>query len=221
MCGRYRRTTADEELAKRYHIPIPLQTDLPISWNIAPSQRVLAIRYNEETKQRSLDALWWGLIPSWAKDQKIAYKTINARVETVETVPSFRAAFKKRRCLLPADSFFEWKSGGTVKQPYSIGMKSGEPFVFAGLWEGWKPPGSDDWLRTCTIITCEPNELCSMIHNRMPVILPEEVHEAWLSGEVGKEILVPYACEAMTAWPISTRVNSPLNNDPAIVSRVD
>src|SRR4030088_1474161 len=143
MCGRYRRTTADEELAKRYHIPIPLQTDLPISWNIAPSQRVLAIRYNEETKQRSLDALWWGLIPSWAKDQKIAYKTINARVETVETVPSFRAAFKKRRCLLPADSFFEWKSGGTVKQPYSIGMKDGEPFVFAGLWEGWKPPGSD------------------------------------------------------------------------------
>src|SRR3979490_62236 len=120
MCGRYRRTTADEELAKRYHIPIPLQTDLPISWNIAPSQRVLAIRYNEETKQRSLDALWWGLIPSWAKDQKIASK--------------------KGRCLFPADSFFEWKSGGTVKQPYSIGMKDGEPFVFAGLWEGWKPP---------------------------------------------------------------------------------
>ena len=221
MCGRYRRTTADEELAKRYHIPIPLQTDLPISWNIAPSQRVLAIRYNEETKQRSLDALWWGLIPSWAKDQKIAYKTINARVETVETVPSFRAAFKKRRCLLPADSFFEWKSGGTVKQPYSIGMKDGEPFVFAGLWEGWKPPGSDDWLRTCTIITCEPNELCSMIHNRMPVILPEEVHEAWLNGSAGKEILIPFVAEEMTAWPISTRVNSPLNNDPAIVSRVD
>jgi len=221
MCGRYRRTTAEEELAKRYHIPIPRQTDLPISWNVAPSQNVLVIRKNPETGERSLDAIKWGLVPSWAKDEKIAYKTINARVETVDTAASYRAAFKKRRCLLPADSFFEWKKAGTVKQPYSIGMKDDAPFVFAGLWEGWKSPGSDQWLRTCTIITCEPNEFIATIHNRMPVILPEEHQEAWLSGKVGKEILTPYPADRMKAYPISTRVNSPRNNAPSMLERID
>jgi putative SOS response-associated peptidase YedK len=147
MCGRYRRTTSEEELAKRYHIPIPRQTDLPISWNVAPSQNVLAIRKNPETGERSLDALKWGLVPSWAKDEMIAYKTINARVETVDTSASYRAAFKNRRCLIPADSFYEWKKAGTVKQPYAIGLKSGEPFVFAGLWEGWPRPGTDECFR--------------------------------------------------------------------------
>src|SRR5260370_36996423 len=106
MCGRYRRTTSEEELARRYHIPIPRQRDLPISWNIAPSQDVLAVRYNSGTKQRSLDALRWGLIPYWAKDPRIAYKTINARVETVDTARSYRQAFKKRRCLIPPKHFF-------------------------------------------------------------------------------------------------------------------
>ncbi|HJY92938.1 MAG TPA: SOS response-associated peptidase [Candidatus Acidoferrum sp.] len=121
MCGRYRRTTQEEELARIYHIPIPKQTDLPISYNIAPSQKVLTIRFNPETQQRSLDALQWGLIPYWAKDPKIAYKTINARVETVDTAPSYRQAFRKRRCLIPADGFYEWKKvvGGEI--PYSIG----------------------------------------------------------------------------------------------------
>ena len=107
MCGRYRRTTSEEELARRYHIPIPPQRDLPISWNIAPTQDVLAVRFNPETKQRTLDSLRWGLIPSWAKDPKIAYKTINARVESVDTAPSYRQAFKKRRCLIPSDGFYE------------------------------------------------------------------------------------------------------------------
>src|ERR1700741_5577477 len=110
MCGRYRRTTSSEELARRYHIPIPPQRDLPISWNIAPTQDVLAIRFNPETKQRSLDALRSGLIPYWAKDPKIMNKTINARVETVDTAPSSRQAFKKRRCLIPADGFYEWRT---------------------------------------------------------------------------------------------------------------
>jgi putative SOS response-associated peptidase YedK len=220
MCGRYRRTTAEEELAKRYHIPIPRQTDLPISWNIAPSQSVLTIRRNPETSIRTLDELKWGLIPSWAKDEKIAYKTINARVESVDTASSYRGAFRKRRCLIPADSFFEWQRAGNLKQPYSIGVKSGEPFVFAGLWEGWKKPGSEDWLRTCTIITCEPNEFCSTIHTRMPVILPESVHEPWLNGSAGKEILIPFIAEEMAAYPISMRVNSPRNNDRAIIDPV-
>src|ERR1700756_5009195 len=141
MCGRYRRTTREEELARIYRIPIPAQPDLPISYNIAPSQEVLAIRLNPETKQRSLDRLRWGLVPYWAKDEKIGFKTINARAETVDTAHSFRIAFKKRRCLVPADGFYEWKKVIGGKIPYSIEMKDNSPFVFAGLWEGWRNSG--------------------------------------------------------------------------------
>jgi putative SOS response-associated peptidase YedK len=220
MCGRYRRTTSEEEIARQYHIPIPPELDLPISYNIAPTQNVLGIRFNPETKQRTLDALRWGLIPNWAKDPKIAYRTINARVETVDTAPSYRQAFKKRRCLLPVDTFFEWKKVVGGKIPHAIGMKDDSVFVFAGLWEGWKDPATEAWLRTCTIITGEPNELVREIHTRMPVILTEEVHDAWLSGEAGKEILVPFPADRMKAWPISLRVNSPKNNDPSILEPV-
>jgi putative SOS response-associated peptidase YedK len=224
MCGRYRRTTQEEELARRYNIPIPTQTDLPISWNIAPSQKVLVVRYNSETGRRSLDALRWGLIPSWAKDEKIGYKTINARMETVDTTPSFRGAFRKRRCLIPADGFYEWRKIGGRKAPFSIAMKDDRPFVFAGLWEGWKPPGSDEWLRTCTIITTEANELLAQIHNRMPVILPEELHAAWL-GESSvadpKTLLQPFPASEMKMLEISPRVNSPKNNDPDIIRPFD
>jgi len=120
MCGRYRRTTAQEELARRYHIPIPPQRDLPISWNAAPTQDVLVIRLHPETRQRPLDSLRWGLIPNWAKDPKIAYKTIKARVETIDTAPSYRQAFGKRLCLIPADGFFEWKKVPGGKIPYLI-----------------------------------------------------------------------------------------------------
>jgi putative SOS response-associated peptidase YedK len=220
MCGRYRRTSSEEEIARQYHIPIPPQLDLPISYNIAPTQDVLTIRFNPETRQRTLDALRWGLIPNWAKDPKIAYKTINARAETVDTAPSYRQAFKKRRCLIPVDTFFEWKKVLGGKIPHAIGMKDESVFVFAGLWEGWKPPGSEEWLHTCTIITGEPNELVRQIHTRMPVILPEEHHDSWLSGEAGKEILVPFPADRMKAWPISPRVNSPRNNDPGILEPV-
>src|SRR6516225_1945988 len=123
MCGRYRRTTSEEELARLYHIPIPSQTDLPISYNIAPSQKVLTIRFNPETQQRSLDALQWALIPYWAKDPKIAYRTINARAETVDKAPSFRKAFAKRRCLIPADGFYELRKTARPKLPFAIAMK--------------------------------------------------------------------------------------------------
>jgi putative SOS response-associated peptidase YedK len=170
MCGRYRRTTAEEEIARQFHIPIPPQLDLPISYNIAPTQNVLAIRRHPESGERTLDALRWGLIPNWAKDEKIAYKTINARVETVDTAPSYRQAFKKRRCLIPADGFYEWRKVAGGKIPYNIQMKDGRPFAFAGLWEGWKRSETEDWIRTCTIITGEPNELLREIHTRMPVI---------------------------------------------------
>ena len=134
MCGRYRRTTQEEELARLYHIPIPKLTDLPISYNIAASQKVFTIRFNPETRQRrrrSLDALQWGLIPYWAKDSKIAYRTINARAETVDKAPSFRHAFIKRRCLIPADSFYEWRETAKPKLPFAIATKRVSPRLAA------------------------------------------------------------------------------------------
>jgi putative SOS response-associated peptidase YedK len=149
MCGRYRRTTQEEELARLYHIPIPKQTDLPISYNIAPSQKVLAIRFNAKSQQRSLDALQWGLIPYWAKDPKISYRTINARAETVDKAPSFRQAFIKRRCLIPADGFYEWRKTAKPKLPFAIAMKDGRPFTFAGLWE--KLERSRIWGSGCAL----------------------------------------------------------------------
>jgi putative SOS response-associated peptidase YedK len=133
---------------------------------------------------RRLDALQWGLIPYWAKDPKIAYRTINARAETVDKAPSFRRAFAKRRCLIPADGFYEWRKTAKPKLPFAIAMKDGCPFTFAGLWENWKDPESGEWLRTCTIITGEPNELVAQIHPRMPVIIPERHHAAWLGETV-------------------------------------
>jgi putative SOS response-associated peptidase YedK len=155
MCGRYRRTTSEEELARLYHIPIPKQTDLPISYNIAPSQEVLTIRFNPETRARSLDALQWGLIPYWTKDPKIAYQTINARADKA---PSFRGAFAKRRSLIPADGFYEWRKTQKPKLPFAIAMEDGRPFNFASAPEKTgKIPNLGNWLRTCTIITGEPN----------------------------------------------------------------
>ena len=215
MCGRYRRTTREEELARIYHIPIPAQPDLPISYNIAPSQPVLAIRFNPETKQRSLDTLIWGLVPYWSKDGNTGF--INARAERIDMAPAFRRPFQKRRCLIPADGFYEWQKTLEGKVPYSIEMKNGSLFVFAGLWDGWQNPHPKEWLRTCVIITGEPNELVAQIHTRMPVILPRETHDAWLSGESGKEILRPFPANEMTARAISKRINKPENNDPSVL----
>src|SRR5258707_10340886 len=134
MCGRYRRTTREEELARIYHIPIPAQPDLPISYNIAPNQGVLAIRFNADTKQRRLDTLLWGLVPYWSKDDKTGF--INARAERIDTAPAFRRPFQKRRCLIPADGFYEWKKTPEGKIPYSIEMKDGAPIRFRGSL-GW------------------------------------------------------------------------------------
>ena len=151
-------------------------------WVSPAGADLLRVRLNPKTRQRTLDTLRWGLIPNWAKDPKIAYKTNNARVETIDTAPSYRQAFGKRRCLVPADGFFEWKKVPGGKIPYLIGMKDDSPFVFAGLWEGWKVPENGQWLHACTIISGDPNEFVREIHTRMPVILPKEHHDSWLSG---------------------------------------
>jgi putative SOS response-associated peptidase YedK len=220
MCGRYRRTTQEEELARMYHIPIPRQTDLPISFNIAPSQDVLAVRYDPEKAVRSLVSLRWGLIPSWAKDEKIGYRTINARMETVQTAPAYRKAFKKRRCLVLANGFYEWRRRGGPRVPFDIALKDNEPFAFAGLWEAWKNPVSREWLFSCTIITTEANELISQIHDRMPVILDAADQPAWLGEEKSHDLgqlLRPFPADRLKMVEISTRVNNPKNNDASVL----
>jgi putative SOS response-associated peptidase YedK len=221
VCGRYRLTTKAEELAQRYHAQMAENLELSPSWNVAPGQDVLAVRLNPETRERSLDALHWGLIPHWAKDKKIGYRTINARSETVDKTPAFRQAFRKRRCLVCADGFYEWRREADRKVPYYFQLKTSEPFAFAGLWENWQDPASGEWLRSCTILTTEANALVRETHNRMPVILPETRHAAWL-GEPSdasdlKALLKPLDPGFMEAWEVSPQVNSPRNNGPQLI----
>ena len=222
MCGRYRLTTKAEELAARYHARMADDLHVTPSWNVAPGRDVLAVRLNPETRERSLDALHWGLIPHWAKDKKIGYRTINARSETADKTPAFRQAFRKRRCLVCADGFYEWRRETDRKVPYYFQLKSGEPFVFAGLWENWQDPHSGEWLRSCTLLTTDANAVVKAVHDRMPVILPETHHAAWL-GEVTdgdlKAMLSPLDAGLMEAWEVSPRVNSPRNNGPQLVER--
>ena len=223
MCGRYRRTTREEELARRWSIPIPEQPDLPISWNVAPTAEVLAIRLKRDTKAQSFDWLRWGLIPYWSKDKRIAYSTINARAETIDKTPVFRQAFQKRRCLIPADGFYEWRKTRPPKVPFHIALKDESPFCFAGVWEAWKDPSTGEWLRSCSIITTEANELVAQIHDRMPVILREKYFATWLGDTSETELkllLRPFPPEEMQMWEISLRVNSAANNDPAIIDPV-
>jgi putative SOS response-associated peptidase YedK len=223
MCGRYRRTTREEELARRWSIPIPEQRDLPISWNVAPTSEVLAIRLKRDTKAQSFDWLRWGLIPYWSKDKRIAYSTINARAETIDKTPVFRQAFQKRRCLIPADGFYEWRKTRPPKVPFHIALKDESPFCFAGVWEAWKDPSTGEWLRSCSIITTEANELVAQIHDRMPVILRESDFATWLGDtrETDLKLLLrPYPPEVMQKWEISLRVNSAANNDPAIIDPI-
>jgi putative SOS response-associated peptidase YedK len=223
MCGRYRRTTREEELARRWSIPIPEQPDLPISWNVAPTAEVLAIRLKRDTKAQSFDWLRWGLIPYWSKDKRVAYSTINARAETIDKTPAFRQAFQKRRCLIPADGFYEWRKTRPPKVPFHIALKDESPFCFAGVWEAWKDPSTGEWLRSCSIITTEANELVAQIHDRMPVILREKYFATWLGDTSETELkllLRPFPPEEMQMWEISLRVNSAANNDPAIIDPV-
>ena len=198
--------------------PLP---NLPARYNVAPTQDVPIVRFNPETRERSLDVVRWGLIPNWAKDASVGYKLINARTEGIDRKPSFRSAFKSRRCLIPADGFYEWQKTPQGKQPYMVRLKGGGLFAMAGLWENWKNP-EGQWVRTCTIITGEPNEVAAPIHNRMPVILDQGDYGKWL-GEAAAEprdllaLLRPYPGERMAAYRIGTAVNNVRNDDPSLV----
>ena len=195
----------------------------PPRWNAAPSQDLLVIRRNHETGVVSLDPLRWGLIPYWCKDPKGGRKPINAKCETVGNLPTFRDAYRRRRCIVPVDGLFEWNAikGQKAKQPYAIAMKDGSPFGLGGLWENWKDPTSGEWLRTFAIITTDANELVGEIHDRMPLILAPSDYARWLSDEPDPhDLMRPYPSEPMRMWPISTRVNKPENDEPSILDPV-
>lgn len=221
MCGRFTLRTPAKDVAAFFELgDVP---DLVLRYNIAPSQSVAAVRLNPAAGRRELVLLHWGLIPFWADDPKIGYSTINARAETVSSKPSFRQAFKKRRCLIVADGFYEWQKTGGKKQPFLIHRQDDRPFAFAGLWERWKR--DDVEIESCTIIVTEPNDLLKPIHDRMPVILAPGDFDLWLDPTVDslprlESLLKPYPAEAMEAYPVSTGVNNPASDTPQCARRL-
>jgi putative SOS response-associated peptidase YedK len=223
MCGRYTLRTNLHDVAEAFDVPV--QLELPLRYNIAPTQDVAAVRFDAEQGQRELGLLSWGLIPSWAKDKKIASKLINARGETVAEKPSFRSAFTKRRCLIVADGFYEWqKLAGGKKQPYYIHFKDDAPFAFAGLWESWN--GEGEAVESCTIITTSANDVMQPLHDRMPVILSAADYDSWLDPTFKdkaalKELLKPCPADWLETYPVSTRVNNPKHDEPACLERID
>lgn len=220
MCGRYTLTVDPADLQEAFYWADFSNINLAPRYNIAPTQGALAIPNTEEKKA---DYFTWGLVPFWAKDPIIGSRMINARSETIAEKPSFRNAFKRRRCLILADGFYEWQkvSGTKTKIPTFIRMKDGKPFAFAGLWENWHSPDGSQILST-TIITTQPNELMKPIHNRMPVILQESAYELWLTpGEMTSDklspLLVPFDADSMETYPVSRLVNNPRNDQPECV----
>lgn len=220
MCGRY---TAIQLSLFGDDIEIP--GNIPPRYNIAPTQDVAVITNTLADGSRKVEFQRWGLIPSWAKDAKIGSRMINARSETLSEKPSFRNAYKRRRCLVLADGYYEWVgvSGQPTKQPVYIRFKSQSPFVFAGLWEEWFNKDIDESIRSCTIITCSPNSMLERIHHRMPVILPADTHEQWLDPgeqkpETLQQLLQPYTGGEMEAYAVSTFVNSPKNDSPECIA---
>ena len=222
MCGRYTLSSSGETVAEAFDLSEVPQ--LRPRFNIAPTQEVAAVRRMEGGADRRLDFLRWGLIPFWAKDPGIGNRMINARSETASEKPSFRNAIKKRRCLVVADGFYEWKKMAEgPKQPFHIRMKGGRPFAFAGLWEHWE--GEGEVIDSCTLLTTRPNPLTAEVHDRMPVILPEKSYDLWLDPtmqdpEQLEPLLTPYPQDEMEAYPVSRFVNKPGNDDPRCIEPV-
>jgi putative SOS response-associated peptidase YedK len=220
MCGRFSLRSNPAEVATLFCLSN--MPDLAERYNVAPSQPVACVR---EVDSRELSMLKWGLIPSWATDPKIAFSLINARAETVAEKPAFRSAFRKRRCLVVADGFFEWVRNGSKKQPYHFRLRSHEPFGFAGLYESWTGP-LGEVIETCSIITAEANGVVAPVHDRMPVILPPEYFDRWLDPAYQRvegltPLLRPYPGELMESVAVSTLVNSPRNEGPMLIEPAD
>ena len=239
MCGRYGRRADKQYIAERMQALDSLHLDpscFAPSFNVAPQTFQPVVRLAGETGQRELAVMRWGLIPFWSKDSKIAFSTINARAETVTTAPAFRQAMKSRRCLVPANWFYEWKkldakataqgrtySGSARKQPYAVAMKDRELFAFAGLWERWTDKAAGQSLETYTILTTRPNQLIGdlALHDRMPVILNPEDYGRWLQpGDPHRlpvDLLRPFDADQMTAWKVSPDVGNVRNNNPSLI----
>jgi putative SOS response-associated peptidase YedK len=225
MCGRYRMTRADK-LAQQFEIlEEEIDVELTPRYNVAPGQMIAAVRQHREKPVRKLSSFKWGLVPSWAKDPNIGYKMLNARSETIADKPAYREAFKSRRCLIPADGFYEWKTEGKAKQPFHFGMKDDGIFALAGIWERWKDP-KGSMLETCSILTTSPNALMEGIHDRMPVIVRPDDYDLWLdpgykNTEGLAELLKPYDASVMKRYAVSTRVNSVKFDDPECAASIE
>ncbi len=222
MCGRFARRATREVLAEWFGVePDDIPPFAP-SYNIAPQSVQPVVRLGRDSGKPEFALLRWGLVPFWAKDAKIGYSTINARAEEVAAKPAFREALRKRRCLVPADAFFEWKRNDQKnKQAYAIALKSGEPYAFAGLWESWRPKEGEA-LETFTILTTDANEIVAPVHNRMPVILARKDYARWLEPAAAErlpvDLLRPFPAEQMVGWQISDRVGNVRNNDPDLLA---
>jgi putative SOS response-associated peptidase YedK len=246
MCGRFVAASSPSLLAERFHVDEQRASAAEPDYNVAPRTDVLVVRDRaaEDTATRVLSRLRWGLVPSWAKDPSIGDRLINARAETVLDKPAYRRSFAKRRCIIPADGFYEWRRlpalpGGTAprKEPVFIRRRDGEPLAFAGLWSVWKVPEAlagtlgeaDGWLRSCSIVTTRANDLLAPIHDRMPVVLPEGAWGRWLDPRAEPtdaalraltELLVPAPDDWFEAYPVSPRVNQAVDHDADLIRPV-
>jgi putative SOS response-associated peptidase YedK len=228
MCGRFTSQTPAADLAEWFGADEVVAPDLGARFNVAPTDEVYAVAESSADGTRRLGTFRWGLIPFWSKDAKSGAKMINARAESLLDKPAFKRSFEKRRCIVPADGFYEWQRvDAKNKQPWFIRRADGKPMAFAGLWESWRPTkGSDEGrIRSCTIITGEPNELVATLHDRMPVMLPAEAWDAWLdpdNTDLGSlaGLLVPVPPEELEMFPVSKAVNDVRNDGPELVHRI-
>jgi putative SOS response-associated peptidase YedK len=219
MCGRFAFYSPHEAVTRLFGVAVA--ADVEPRWNIAPTQYVAAVRAGDGGRP-ALAMLYWGLVPSWAKERSIGARMINARGETLREKPSFRNAYKRRRCLILADGYYEWQRSGSVKQPHFISFTDREPFGMAGLWESWKDPGSGEPLESCCIVTTSPAASVAHVHDRMPVIIPAEARAEWLDAanadvERLDRLLVPWAAAGLVARPVSRRVNDARNQGADLV----
>ena len=217
MCGRY-RLSRRKQIIEGHFDSVSGEEDWSPRYNVAPTQPVPIIRQNPKEPRRDLSLVRWGLIPSWAKDASGSAAMINARAESAAIKPAFRDALKLRRCLIPADGFYEWSRVGKTKQPYCFEVNDGELFAFAGLWQRWKDP-SANWIKSCSILTTTPNAVTAQVHDRMPVILHPDKYDLWLDPgftnvTAVSEMLKPYDARLMRSFPVSTRINHAANDDP-------
>jgi putative SOS response-associated peptidase YedK len=220
MCGRYRLTRKKEILAEHFGIEPP--DNWQPRYNLAPAQDVPVIRQDRHEPKRFASTMRWGLIPFWSKDPKDGFKMINARSEGIADKPAFKEALRKRRCLIPADGFYEWQKSGGKKRPFCFTLADETPFAFAGLWERWKDP-EGKLIETCSIITTTPNKLTADVHDRMPVILHPDDYDLWLDPgfhnvEALQAMLRPYEADHMKRYEVSSRVNAVQNDDPEVIA---